>query len=143
MSKLITRQLKLYQYLLANVNAYLTQVTICIDVYGYVPFTKDLELKVFHDSAERMMLTKDIQVLNKSDEVDKIIMSTPQGIKIASQLEIRGYLSKEYASIFRKLNRARIKSRKVGLDKQKRFILEAEYTPEEFINAFLEEVHNE
>lgn len=137
MSKLITRQLELYQYLLANVNAYLTQITICIDVYGYIPFTKDLELKVFHDSIERKTLTHDIQVLNYSDEVDKIIMSTPQGIKIASQSEIKGYLSKEYASIFRKLNRARIKSRKVGLDKQGQLDFSKEPTEERFIETFI------
>jgi hypothetical protein len=106
-------------------------------VYGYVPFTKDLELKVFHDSIERKTLTHDIQLLNYSDEVDKIIMSTPQGIKIASQGEIKGYLAREYASIFRKLNRARIKSRKVGLDKQGQLDFSKEPTEERFIETFI------
>lgn len=129
MSKLIKRQLELYTYLLDNVNRYVSEMEIAINLYGY----GKVELNKFHDSAERTMLTNDIRAINESFEVDKIILSTHKGIKIASECEIRGYLRKEYASIFRKLNRARIKSKKAGLDKQKRFT----ETEEEFIEAFI------
>ena len=132
MSKLIKRQLELYTYLLGNVNRYVSEMEIAINLYGYANYSK-VELNKFHDSAERTMLTKDIRAINESFEVDKIILSTHKGIKIASKCEIRGYLRKEYASIFRKLNRARIKSKKAGLDKQKRFT----ETEEEFIEAFI------
>lgn len=131
MSKLSSRQVKLYNFLLDNVNRYVGEPEIALSVYGSV------STKNFHDSQERQLLTSDIQVLNKSDEVDKIIMSTSQGIKIATEYEIRGYLSREYASIFRKLKRARIKSKKVGLNKQKEFIFDDETTSERFIDAFV------
>ena len=90
-----------------------------------------VELNKFHDSAERTMLTKDIRAINESFEVDKIILSTHKGIKIASSLKLEAIYVRSMLVYSVNLIGLELNLRKLGLDKQKRFT----ETEEEFIEG--------
>jgi hypothetical protein len=92
----------------------------------------------FHDSAARHLLTKDIRAINKSDVIQKIIISNSKGVKIASSAEFEQYINAEFASIFRKLARTRQKAKKAGLDKQMRIVLGNE---RDTIEAFADSIN--
>mgnify|MGYP007037219838 CR=1 FL=1 len=72
----------------------------------------------FHDSPARTRMTDDIQKINNDPKFEKIIIHSVDGIKIASEEDIDGYLKAQYSEIFRKLKRIRNIERKAGLDGQ-------------------------
>lgn len=135
-SELNARQWAVYNLLKNNPDRYLTQIEI---VYGLkehydVSFYNDQ----FHDSAARHLLTKDIRAINSSDVIQKIIISTPKGVKIANAAEFERYINSEFAAIFRKLARTRQKARKAGLDGQMRIVLGQE---RDTIEAFADSIN--
>lgn len=72
----------------------------------------------FHDSTTRILMTKDIQAINNDLNFEKIIIHSVDGIKIATEEDIDGYLKSQYSEIFSKLKRIRNIERKVSLDGQ-------------------------
>ena len=104
----------------------------------YFPTEMLLSAEVFHDSKARHMLTADIRAINKSDVIQKIIISTGKGVKIASSAEFEKYINAEFASIFRKLERTRQKAKKAGLDGQMRIVLGSE---RDTIEAFADSIN--
>lgn len=111
---LTDRQQQLLNYLQAHKNEWkrLFDIVYALsDEYGYSENLRDPA--TFLNSMARRRLTKDIQQLNASDDVDVIIISnTVKGIKIANEEEFDRQIKKEYAAVFRKLNRIRKKDRK-------------------------------
>lgn len=120
-NELNARQWALYTLLKNNPDRYMTQADICYILREYYPLGYSAD--TFHDSRARHMLTNDIRTINKSEVIQKIIISTPKGVKIASSAEFEKYINAEFASIFRKLARTRQKARKAGLDGQMRIVL--------------------
>lgn len=120
-SELNARQWALYNLLKNNPDRYMTQkeIVYALSVHYDMGFFPEL----FHDSAARHTLTADIRAINKSDVIQKIIISNSRGVKIANREEFEKYISAEFASIFRKLARTRQKAKKAGLDKQMRIVL--------------------
>ena len=135
-SELNARQWAVYNLLKNNPDRYLTQLEI---VYGLKEFY-DVSFynEQFHDSAARHQLTKDIRTINQSDVIQKIIISTSQGVKIASSAEFEKYINAEFAAIFRKLARTRQKAKKAGLDGQMRIVLGQE---RDTIEAFADDIN--
>ena len=135
-SELNARQWAVYNLLKNNPDRYMTQLEIVLTLKEY--FTLDFTADTFHDSKARHMLTADIRTINKSDVIQKVVISTPKGIKIASSAEFEQYINAEFAAIFRKLARTRQKARKAGLDGQMRIVLGSE---RDTIEAFADSIN--
>jgi hypothetical protein len=135
-SELNSRQWALYNLLKNNPDKYLTQLEIAYALREY--YDTSFYNDQFHDSATRHVLTKDIRAINNSDVIQKIIISTSKGVKIASSAEFEQYINAEFASIFRKLARTRQKAKKAGLDGQMRIVLGSE---RDTIEAFADDIN--
>ena len=135
-SELNARQWALYNLLKNNPDRYLTQIEIAYGLREY--YDTSFYNDQFHDSATRHLLTKDIRHINKSEVIQKVIISNSQGVKIASSAEFEKYINAEFASIFRKLARTRQKARKAGLDGQMRIVLGNE---RDTIEAFADSIN--
>lgn len=135
-SELNARQWALYNLLKNNPDRYFTQIELA---YGLREFyDTSFYNEQFHDSATRHLLTKDIRAINKSDVIQKIIISNSKGVKIANREEFEKYINAEFASIFRKLARTRQKAKKAGLDGQMRIVLGRE---RDTIEAFADSIN--
>ena len=135
-SELNARQWALYNLLKNNPDKYLTQIEIAYGLREY--YDTSFYNDQFHDSRTRHTLTNDIRTINKSEVIQKVIISTPKGVKIASSAEFEKYINAEFASIFRKLARTRQKARKAGLDGQMRIVLGNE---RDTIEAFADSIN--
>jgi hypothetical protein len=76
----------------------------------------------FHDSAARHFIGLDISHLNQSDVIQKIILSTSQGIKIANAEEYRAYSESKWKSLKRMISRLAWKDHKARLDGQMKLV---------------------
>ena len=138
-SELNPRQWAVYNLLKNNPDRYMTQQEIANALPNYfVSFMNPYDESTFHDSAARHMLTKDIRTINKSDVIQKVIISNSKGVKIASSAEFEQYINAEFAAIFRKLARTRQKAKKAGLDGQMRIVLGSE---RDTIEAFADSIN--
>lgn len=135
-SELNQRQWAVYNLLKNNPDRYMTQIEIVYGLKEY--YDTSFYNDQFHDSKARHMLTADIRTINKSDVIQKVVISTPKGIKIASSAEFEQYINAEFAAIFRKLARTRQKARKAGLDGQMRIVLGSE---RDTIEAFADSIN--
>lgn len=135
-SELNPRQWALYRLLNNTPDTYWTQLELAYALRKYydTSFTDDQ----FHDSATRHQLTSDIRAINKSEVIQKIIISNRRGVKIANREEFEQYINAEFAAIFRKLARTRQKARKAGLDGQMRIVLGQE---RDTIDAFADSIN--
>ena len=138
-SELNARQWALYNLLKNNPDRYMTQQEIAYMLPDFFS-TEDLVLAdvPFHDSHARHLLTKDIRAINKSEVIQKVIISNNKGVKIANSAEFEKYINAEFASIFRKLARTRQKAKKAGLDGQMRIVLGSE---RDTIEAFADSIN--
>lgn len=115
-SRLTESQVILYEYLKFIGDRYISQYDIALalpDCYQYNGAPSD-----FHDSAARIAMTGDIRALNESPEIEKLIISNKNGVKIANAEESAAILQREHSAAVRKINRARTKAKKAGLDAQ-------------------------
>lgn len=126
------RQEILYLTLLYN-GGYLTQKQIANDlIYEYGNYGNT----DFHNSYARQVLTSDIREINNDLSVEKIIVSSKNGIKLATKDEATRYIKGQYAALFRKLKRIRTLEKKARLDGQFKI-----FTDEngDFVSSFVEE----
>lgn len=133
MHKLNTRQKSLYEFLEKQGDKWIYQeeIAYALDCW-YLPRVGE----DFHNSVSRSLMTKDIQAINESSEVQKIIISTPRGIKLANEAEFRDYIKNQYRSVFKKLKRVRIKERKGLMNGQMQLVFQTE---RDIVEAFLQE----
>lgn len=125
------RQEHLYLTLLYN-GDYLTQSYIANELCdGYGDNSID-----YHNSQGRKILTDDIRAINNDPTVEKIIISSCKGIKLATKDEALRYIKGQYAALFRKLKRIRTLEKKARLDGQFKI-----FTDEngDFVSSFVEE----
>ena len=109
--KLNMRQDALYNYLLEKGDVWMKQIEVVYDLCDYYDTWSFEEDKEFHDSKARIMLTRDIQIVNMS-EAEKVIITSSKGIKLANEQEFAKYIKGQYAKVFRMLKRVRIKESK-------------------------------
>lgn len=109
------RQLKLYNYLL-NQEGWTNRVEILRDLasdYNYVDYGD-----LYHN-ASAALLTRDINVLNNSSDIRKLIISNSQhGIKVATKEEAKSFLLKNYAENIRRLQKHHFLQDKLNKDGQ-------------------------
>lgn len=131
---LTPRQYALYNFLKEQGDEWTTQIEIAYALSNHydVSFDKDK----FHDSKARLQITLDIRALNDSDVIQKIIMSSSKGVKIANESEFDAYIGREINAAVRRLMRAKRKAEKGNRDGQMRLVLNKERdTIEAFLNV--------
>ncbi len=131
MNELNSRQWQLYEYLkTTNDWAHLTDLASALE-YG--------ELKkgqTFNNSFARRRLTADIQAINNSDVIQKIIICGRKGIKLASKAEAKAYIDKRRAALLRAWQRHHKLEGKAEMDQQMRIVFNKE---RDTIEAFMRE----
>lgn len=90
----------------------------------------------FHDSKTRFQITNDIRAINDSNVIQKIIISSPRGVKLANKEEFQRYIRKEIGAAVRRLMRAKRKAEKGNKDGQHRITFTK--GEREVIEAFIE-----
>lgn len=125
-SELNSRQWALYEYLKDKGDEWTTQFRVAIELpeYGFIDGFDDPDK--FHDSPARHLLTKDIQEINKSNVIQKIILSSPKGIKLASESDFDVYIRSQYAALWRRKERLDKIAKKGKKDGQMRIVFGAE-----------------
>lgn len=108
------RQKAVYNLLISN-NGWMGMEQIINSLPQYYPRSRSAHP---HDSHARRMLTADIQAINKSPDVDKVISHGNGGIKILARSEAEHYISNRYAEAIKMLNGIRAMEKKIGLDSQ-------------------------
>lgn len=133
MSELNARQWRLYNQLKVRGDVWTKQRELAELLPDLYPCER---AEAFHDSGARLLMTKDIRAINKSDVIQKIIISSAQGVKLASKEEARAFIAGKYCTVFKSLERVRKMERKAGLDGQARLVFGAERP---IIQAFINE----
>lgn len=112
------RQTKLYEYLMSRGDQWTTQMEIALALDTYYNAKAFENSKDFHDSSTRFDIAKDIRAISISDECEKIIISSSNGVKIANEEEFYRFMKRQYASLFRKLYRLNKIAKKGGMHNQ-------------------------
>lgn len=135
---LTPRQWALYNFLKERGDVWTTQLDIAYALKNHydTSFTDDK----FHDSRARLQITMDIRALNDSDVIQKIIIPSSKGVKIATEDEWQKNIKRDYISVFKKLDRIRKKERKGQMDGQTRLVFKSE---RDTIEAYLREGDDE
>lgn len=76
----------------------------------------------FHNSYARGCMTRDIRAINNDADVSAIIISSGRGLKLATEDEFGSYISRQYAAVFRRLDRVRRKDAKAMANRQLKFM---------------------
>lgn len=115
MNKLNSRQWALYNLLKNNPDKVFKEIDIHYALHDWYRWT---DSENFHDSNARLLITADIRAINECETIQKIIISTYDGVKLASRQEAERYIKGQYAAIFRKLRRIKTLEHKAGVDGQ-------------------------
>lgn len=135
MSTLNTRQWKLYEFLKERGDQWTLQVNVALALSEFYPMTPAEAVLDFHNCQARQLLTKDIRAINDCPTIQKIIISSAKGIKIANSDEFQRYIGAEINSAVRKLMRAKKKAEKGNRDGQMRIVFNSE---REVVKAFID-----
>ncbi len=128
-NELNSRQWKLYNFLKERGDEWTHAVDIAVSVYG-------VSSKNFFGSGTQRLISKDIQAINDSDVIQKVILShRTNGIKIANEAEFDLYMRKEIMAAVRKLMRAKYKAKKGSRDGQMRITFGSE---RDTVKAFID-----
>ena len=135
MSKeLNSRQFALYNFLKECGDVWTTQKNVAYALNEW--YDVSFDDNSFHDSVTRHQMTNDIRAINDSNVIQKIIISSPKGIKLANKDEFSRYIRKEIYSAVRRLMRAKRKAEKGNRDGQGRITFTK--GEREVIEAFIE-----
>ena len=108
------RQVALYDYLISRGDQWTSMEQVTDSISYYPAFFTGY----YHNSAARRILTKDIHAINSSDTYFKIIISSNDGIKLATEEEAYSFLKSETKEIFKKLKAVRKMKTKIARDQQ-------------------------
>lgn len=133
-SELNPRQWALYNYLKERGDEWTVQAQIAAEIPEY-NYDGNEDYARFHDSQPRKQLTADIRKINESGIIQKVIISSAKGIKIANEQEFERYSRKEIMSATRRLLRAKLKAQKGKRDGQMRLVFGSE---RDTIKAFID-----
>ena len=132
MSELTTRQWKLYEFLKSQED-WVKQEHISSslpDLYG-------TDETPFHDTMARINITNDIRAIKKSDVIQKIVISSSKGVKIATQDDFGIYFDRKLKALKKQMKLLYKQLKKAQLNNQTRIVYNSE---RDFIEAFKEEV---
>ena len=125
MSELNSRQWALYEYLKDKGDEWICQWQIALDIPEY-EYDGESFAAAFHDSPARHLLTNDIRAIYKSNVIQKIILSSPKGIKLASESDFEVYIRSQYAALWRRKERLDKIAKKGGKNGQMRIVFGSE-----------------
>lgn len=107
------RQMRLYNYLIEQGDVFTPQVDLARELYAdYGNAECCLEPKDYHNTTERTYVTKDIAKINRDPDFEKIIISTPKGVKIANEEEFDRFIKAQYRAVFKRLKLIRAMEKK-------------------------------
>ena len=129
------RRKKLYNLLKRMGNHFTLQQTVANLLPKFYPYDSAYS---FHDSTARICMTKDIQAINNSSDYEKIIISSPQGIKLSTKREFDEYIKSQYTSVWAKYNRTRKKELKAKRDGQS-VMGDGIFTIDHIVESFISE----
>jgi len=130
MSELTPRQWKLYEFLKSQED-WVKQELISSslpDLYG-------TDETPFHDTMARMHITNDIRAIKNSDVIQKIVISTTKGVKIANAEEFDEWFKRKAISLKKQMKLLYKQLKKAQLNNQTRIVYNSE---RDFIEAFKE-----
>jgi hypothetical protein len=131
---LTPRQWKLYELLKDNTQRWITQLEIQKTMSSDYP---DYDgQKNFHDSNARYDIGEDICKINESDVIQKIILSSSSGIKIATADEYRVWSQNKWKSLKQQISRLAWKDHKSRLDGQMKLVF-GESMERDYYEAFV------
>lgn len=133
-SELTPRQWALYNYLKKKGDEWTTQLKTACDLLEYYGNLGDY-FPNFHDCHARHLMTADIRAINDSSVIQKIVISSSKGIKLANSEEFDRYIRKEIMAAVRRLMRAKHKAEKGSRDGQMRIVFNAE---RDTVKAFID-----
>lgn len=136
MSELNSRQWALYEFLKERGDQWTTQYDTAKALKTIDGLYADIDHEDFHNCNARYLMTADIRAINESSVIQKVIISSGKGIKIANKEEFKRYIQKERSAAIRRLMRVRIKERKGARDGQGRITF-GEYE-RDTIKAFID-----
>lgn len=112
-SELTPTQWALYRFLKERGDVWITQYNTAKELgKDYPEYFYSKKAEDFHDSPARLRMTADIRKINDSGVIQKIIISSPKGIKLANEEEFQKYIRKEVGAALRRLMRAKRKLEK-------------------------------
>lgn len=130
MSELTPRQWKLYNFLKEQED-WVKQERISSslpDLYG-------TSGTPFHDTIARINITNDIRAIKKSDVIQKIVISSAKGVKIATQDDFGIYFDHKLKALKKQIKLLYKQLKKAQLNNQTRIVFNSE---RDFIEAFKE-----
>lgn len=133
-SELNNRQWALYNYLKDRGDEWTVQAQIAAEIPEY-NYDGNEDFALFHDTNARKQMTVDIRKINESGIIQKVIISSAKGIKIANAQEFDRYTRKEIMSATRRLLRAKLKAEKGKWDGQMCLVFNSE---RDTVKAFLD-----
>ena len=131
MSELTPRQWHLYEFLKQQ-NDWVKQEHISSSLPEYSVTEKDTP---FHDTMARLNITNDIRAIKKSDVIQKIIISSGKGVKIATQDDFGIYFDHKLKALKKHMKLLYKQLKKAQLNNQTRIVYNSE---RDFIEAFRE-----
>ena len=132
-SELTSRQWKLYNFLKDQGDNW-TQQNVIAEALWLEYDMPDTDSKLFHSTGAAKEISNDVQAINSSGVIQKIILSGNKGHKLATEEEAEKYIGKRIVSAVAALNRAKLLAKKAGRDGQYRLVFGKE---KEIIEAFL------
>ena len=127
------RQWHLYEFLKQQTD-WVKQEHISSSLPEYSVTEKDTP---FHDTASRLNITNDIRMIKKSDVIQKIIISSSKGVKIASEDDFGIYFDHKLIALKSQMKLLYKQLKKAQANNQTRIVYNSE---RDFIEAFKEEV---
>jgi hypothetical protein len=131
MSELTTRQWKLYNFLKEQED-WVKQEHISSSLPEYSVTEKDTP---FHDTMARLNITNDIRAIKNSDVIQKIVISSSKGVKIATQDDFGIYFDHKLKALKKQMKLLYKQLKKAQLNNQTRIVYNSE---RDFIEAFKE-----
>ena len=133
-NELNSRQWSLYNYLKDKGDTWTCQWQIALELPEY-KYDGEQDAALFHDTTARKQMTADIRTINDSSIIQKVIISSAKGIKIANSEEFDLHTRKEIMAAVRRLQRAKRKAEKGNRDGQMRLVFNSE---RDTVKAFLD-----
>ena len=131
MSELTPRQWHLYEFLKQQTD-WVKQKHISSSLPEYSVAEKDTP---FHDTMARLNITNDIRAIKNSDVIQKIIISSSKGVKIANEDDFGIYFDRKLKALKKQMKLLYKQLKKAQLNNQTRIVYNLE---RDFIEAFKE-----
>ncbi len=110
------RQKELYTFLKEYPNQWVSKEEISYQLYANYP--RCYEVSSEHNSRAFALIRQDIRAINRSDEVEKIIVSSKKGYKVATKKEAIRYIERRFKRDLKSLKLDWLLKKKCGLEGQ-------------------------